>query len=454
MQFITIWDYVLLPIYLLLIWLVGKAVRNKYYPEGHAWRPYFMPGLWLKVSGALFIGLIYQYYYGYGDTVGYFEQAKIINSAFVDSPVRWFKLAFHLAKPYDSEYIDYISRLMWYDSPANYIVSTVTAIIGVFTFTKYLCISAVMGAMTFTGQWAMFRAFAKQYPTLIRYVAISCLFIPSVAIWGSGIFKDTICMFGLGWITYGTFQLLINRKISLGSLAMLTLSIYLIGITKVYILIAFLPSVALWVFLQYSHRIRYRILRWMFLPVILAVVSSGFMYITTENADLLGAYSIDQFASRSEITREYIYDSGDDESSSYSLGEVDPTIQGMLRKFPLAVNATLFRPYLWEAKKAIVFFNALESFIFLLLALKLLFQVGPINIWRAIVGDPNIQFLLVFTLIFAFAVGISTYNFGSLSRYRIPCLPFFALAMGLIYFKKFSPSKRRFLPFSQPAPST
>jgi hypothetical protein len=40
--------------------------------------------------------------------------------------------------------------------------------------------------------------------------------------------------------------------------------------------------------------------------------------------------------------------------------------------------------------------------------------------------DPNIIFCLIFSLIFAFAVGISSYNFGALSRYKIPCLPFYA----------------------------
>jgi hypothetical protein len=253
-------------------------------------------------------------------------------------------------------------------------------------------------------------------------------------------------MFGLGWITYGTFQILINGKIRPGSLLMLLFCTYIIFITKVYILIAFIPSLALWVFLRYSYRIRYRVLRMLLLPVVLATVAGGFLYVSTAYADLFGVYSLDKFAQRSEITRDYIYESGEEESSSYSLGEIDPTIGSMLSKFVPAVNVTLFRPYVWEARKPIVFFNALESFALLFLALKLLFQVGLRGVGSAIGSDPTIQFLLIFTAIFAFSIGISTYNFGSLSRYRIPCLPFFALAMGLIYFRKFSPEERRFLP--------
>jgi hypothetical protein len=114
----------------------------------------------------------------------------------------------------------------------------------------------------------------------------------------------------------------------------------------------------------------------------------------------------------------------------------------MMSKLPAAVNVALFRPYLWESRKAIVLLNALEAFLFLFVTLKLLITIGPIRIWKAISSDPNIQFCLIFTLIFAFAVGISSGNFGALSRYRIPCLPTFALVLTLIYYKYRSPDTR------------
>jgi len=56
-------------------------------------------------------------------------------------------------------------------------------------------------------------------------------------------------------------------------------------------------------------------------------------------------------------------------------------------------------------------------------------------------NDPTIQFCLIFSVIFAFAVGISSYNFGALSRYKIPCLPFYAVALVLIHYKN-APRKK------------
>ena len=46
---------------------------------------------------------------------------------------------------------------------------------------------------------------------------------------------------------------------------------------------------------------------------------------------------------------------------------------------------------------------------------------------------PPVFFCLTFALIFAFGVGVSTLNFGTLSRYKIPVLPYYILTLGFIY---------------------
>lgn len=439
--FITLLDYLLLPFYLVMILFVASKIRDSYYPVGHPWRKFFIPGLVAKILGALFIGFIYQYYYGGGDTSKYFEHAEVINSSFGDSPVKWFKLTFRLANWYDGPYLKYIDRMEWYQAPTEYMVATITALIGTLTFTTYLPTSVLLATLAYTGIWALFRTFATKYPGQVFYVAVFTLFIPSTIMWGSGIFKDTICMFGLGWLTYGVFRLLINRDFRIGGIIMTIFSFYLVASIKVYILIAFLPGLIFWILSTYSHYIRNPFSRFFTKIAVIGICGIGFIVGLQQFSSSLGKYSLDKVAKTSYLVGNYISEQAGDAGSAYDIGEFDPTGLGMLTKFPAAVNVSLFRPYLWETRKPIQFINAVEATIFMLLTIKVLMSVGLLRVWKIIASDPTIQFCLIFTLIFAFAVGLSSGTFGTLSRYRIPCLPFYGLSLMLIYYKHNPPEK-------------
>jgi hypothetical protein len=52
-----------------------------------------------------------------------------------------------------------------------------------------------------------------------------------------------------------------------------------------------------------------------------------------------------------------------------------------------------------------------------------------------VLTDPLIMYCFLFSLVFAMFVGASTLNFGTLVRYKIPCLPFYAISLFLIYEK-------------------
>jgi hypothetical protein len=285
----------------------------------------------------------------------------------------------------------------------------------------------------------MFRTFAEQYPKLIKPIAICILFIPSTFVWGSGIFKDTICIAALGWMTFASFRMLIRQQFKMKYLFIIIICFYLLAIIKIYIILVFIPALALWILNTYSHKIYNYFLRTALKYMVYSAIIGGFIMVSTTFSKELGQYSLDNLAQTSNTTRTYIYwastqTAAGDEGSSYDLGAFDPSLMGMLTKLPLAVNVSLFRPYIWESRKPMVFLNSIEAFLFLFFTIKVLYTIGLGKAWKTIQKNPNIQFFLIFTIIFAFAVGISSYNFGALSRYRIPCLPFFSLALMLIYY--------------------
>ena len=79
--------------------------------------------------------------------------------------------------------------------------------------------------------------------------------------------------------------------------------------------------------------------------------------------------------------------------------------------------------------------QSIESMIFLFFTIWVVIRTGPIRVYRFITNDSFLLMCVVFAIFFGFAVGFSSYNFGALSRYKIPATPFFAAALFIIRYK-------------------
>ena len=441
-------DYLLAPFVATIIYVFAKRYRDRHYPNGHPYRNFFLPALSFKMIAAVIICRVYVYSYENGDTITFYYHARIINSSLNESYIKWFNLLLAIPDSLDPNYFEYIQMMKYYGHPSTYLVAQFTSVLSLITFNTFVPAALLFAALTFTGFWALFVTFASLYPKLLKPIATSTLFIPSVALWASGIFKDTLCMFGIGWLCYSTFQFFINSNWRIKNILLFVGSFLLIAIIKVYIIICFFPPLAGWILLSSTRRIRNRLLATFINIFSVLVLAIAFSIVFSEYSNLFGEFSVDRFQQTSQTTRNYIaYVSSVENGSAYDLGNFEPTLSGMFSKFPQAVNVTLFRPYLWEAKKVIVFLNALESFIILMITIKLVLVIGFKKIFYSIASENKILFTFFFSIIFAFFVGVSSYNFGALSRYKIPCIPFYLLTMVFIYYQHAKPGKRllRFL---------
>ena len=52
---------------------------------------------------------------------------------------------------------------------------------------------------------------------------------------------------------------------------------------------------------------------------------------------------------------------------------------------------------------------------------------------RIILGEPLILYSIFFSLLLAFGVGMASTNFGALTRYKIPFMPYYFSSIYLIY---------------------
>ena len=74
---ITPYDFLLLPVYLLIFYLVVRKKSKKY--EKIGLRKYFILAFWFRMVGAIGYSLLIQYYYGYGDSFGFYIGGNVIS---------------------------------------------------------------------------------------------------------------------------------------------------------------------------------------------------------------------------------------------------------------------------------------------------------------------------------------------------------------------------------------
>ncbi|MGJ3234467.1 hypothetical protein [Marivirga sp.] len=397
-------------------------------------KKYFFPALILKMLGAIGVGLIYQFYYGGGDTFSYYTHgASHIVEAFYDNFSAGFKLLTADGE-FDPETYKYSSKIWMYRDTTSYFVVRIAAVFGVLTYNSYAGVALFFAFFSFWGLWLMYQSFCNIYPELKLQFAIAIFFVPTVFFWGSGILKDTVTLGASGFLVYAFIQIFFERKKLVLNIILLLLSIYIITSIKLYIFLCLMPALILWYFFYRIGRIPSLVARVMVAPFLLTIGVALAYFVALKAGEDNSRYALDQIAETAQVTAYDIrYWTGKDAGSGYSLGELDGTFGSMIRLAPQAINVSLFRPYLWEVNNPLMLLSALEALFLLGLTIRLFYRNRFIHITQSI-RSPIILFCLIFAIIFAFGVGISTYNFGTLSRYRIVMVPFYLMAVFMLDF--------------------
>jgi hypothetical protein len=255
------------------------------------------------------------------------------------------------------------------------------------------------------------------------------LFMPSLLFWGSAILKDTITFSAACWVTYCIYQIFIikNNRIKY-SIYLVIASIVIISI-KAYIFVALVPGATIWILYDRIKSIKSAFFRILIAPLIIGIGILGSSFLLSSLGSSLGAYgSIDKAIDKALVTKNDLTRDAYGQNS-FDIGEMDGSIGSIISKFPIALTAGLFRPFLWDVRNPVMLISALENTFLILLTFRVFFRLGPIKVFRTIFSNPLLIFSFVFVIFFSFSVGLSTANFGALVRYKIPSIPFF---MGLL----------------------
>jgi hypothetical protein len=427
---LTIIDILLAPIFIVLLNVLVRFVRNRYY-HNHELGEYLIRGFRIKlVFGILFA--LFSILIVAGDTEMYYTAGidfkKIVlgdfnNLHFIFGPAKDFG-DYYEANGYRAENYGYVG------ANGNLMAIKMVALFSILSFNSYLIISIFFSLFSFVGLWLMFRTFYAIYPSYLKALFITFFFIPSVLFWGSGILKDTLCIGFLGIGFYNAFQFFLQKKYRLKTLIAFLVSFYCLYVIKSYVALSFIASFGFWFYLQKLRTIKSsaKKLMWLMAPVALLAA-----YIAFGNfEEVVASYSSESIAENIEASQHNYSQFTSEDGAMINYGEIVPTPAGIAKLIPQALVASLFRPFLWESKKITSLIAAVEGAFFFGFTIFVFFKKGLWNSLKIIFTDSTILFCFFFSLVFAVAIGLNCFNLGTLVRYKIPCLPFYLLSLVLI----------------------
>jgi hypothetical protein len=407
-------------IYSIVLFFIIIAFSSSIVNKNIASKPYYKvykKGLILKVFGAIAFCLIYALYY---NPIKYFQLFLHENDAFARN-------TFYEVRSYPPTYM--------LKDPRTFTVIKISSLFSIPALGGFLPTTILLATFIYRWVWKLFSFMMERYPDKEFAVKTAILYLPSTIFWGSGIMKDTFAFGATCYAVYGLNLFFIKKRRSLAVMLQLVLSFYLIITVKAYIMFALLPGLLIFANFEKIKTIQSTFVKVAIIPIAIAVIFLIANTIFFDLNDLFGKYSADKLLEEAAVQNADLQRSVYG-SNSFSIGEFEPTLSGVLQKFLPAVNAAIFRPYIWETGSPTMLISGIENLILSCLTIFILLK-SPLKLIKTIRTDPFLIFCLLFTLILGFGVGLSTSNFGALVRYKIPFLPFYVfLILFFVEFKK------------------
>jgi hypothetical protein len=473
----------------------------------------FISGIFiLKIFFGILLWGIYTYYYtdrSTADIFKYFDDSKVMFDALRQKPADFIRLMTGIGNDtphFDIYYSQMHNWVRQYESNLyndSHTIIRMNAFFRIFSFGYYQVHAIFLCFLSLSGLVALYKSFAYAL-TGRKKLAIACIFLfPSVLFWGSGVLKEGIIFFGLGMLIYHWFRLL-YKQFSFYSLLWVVFSFAVLLATKFYILVSIVPGLLYiaWIALGGRNRLVLKFLVVMsvyaglglgvkyFLPAydplqVLVIKQQDFtslakggallrtdtaiVYLTLEQrtADLEEIDHTKTYHIRTGTRFCYWHDYNADADTLFGqqtknntlftmendiprsgslihLNPLKPTVASFLRNTPMALVNSLFRPFPNEAGRPLLIGPAVEIIFYTgFILCCLLYRRRSGAYWE------YMYFCLSFVFILFLITGLTTPVLGALVRYKVPGIPFLALAFLFILdeerLKKQFPFLKRFL---------
>lgn len=429
---IGLFDICLACIYIFIIYFFAFRYQQKKIKTNPEFR-YFLVGLTAKIIGSISFVLISIYYYQGGDAFRFFKIAENIRTHLFTDFSETLKLLITPFSDLSSFNYDPIQGNYYYERNTTWFFARLIFIFNMLSFGSYLVSSILLSVVSFIGLWLGYSTLCRLYPRARTMLLIPFFLIPTAAIWSSGILRDTLVIGVLGILIFFCANSFIFKKQIFYNLMGSVGCLFLILFLKPILLFVLIPCLIVWC-VSYFIKKEFSFQKKGIAIAVGLIITLGAGYFIN-NAILIKnpKYQVGNLIHTLKGFQSFHPDYPK-AKSVYTLGEMDYTPLGIIIKVPEAINVTFFRPYFWEINSVPTLLAATEVFLlFLFFILVLVIIRGKLFI--AIITNREVIFMLLFSISYAVITGLSAYNFGALSRFKIPAILFFCVALIIIFSK-------------------
>ena len=405
--------------------LLMVMISRRYPPED---RRYIWGCFWAHIFSAFMLLWLTHNVLGGGDLEMYYRYGDLLADFVRRDPGRWAPEVVRLIFQFPA---DLPISIYGTEGSSTTTMTGITCFVLIVSGGSEYATGIAFSLLALSGQFGMYAAFRRHFPPVYRTrFLIAILLVPSAVFWTSGVVKEAVAIGGMGWMIWGLNAWIVRHR-RLPALVTVAIGGVLVSISKAYVLFPMAAAAGLWWYWHYSMSTKGSVglaSSPMYLVAGAVVAIAGVIGL----GELFPQYSVDALG---EEAAELQYQGQRVQGgSSYAIGDpTETSTAGQLAFAPVAIFSALFRPMIVEAHNIQAAINGLEMLIVKVLWIRILWVRGIRGTWRMLSSSPALMFCVVFILLFSLGIGLATTNLGTLSRYRVPMMPMYALVLLMLW---------------------
>lgn len=301
-----------------------------------------------------------------------------------------------------------ISESFWNNLKSNVIIKLLS-VFNIFSNTHYFINALFYNFLVFFGSVALYRLFKNIAPQKKFLILIASFLLPSTLYFSSGIHREGLIFLSLSMVCFSFNRILIGQK-SFKLYLTAFFSLAVIFIIRNFVFIALIPALLAWFLSTKIKRPKW---------IVFAAVYVGFIFLFFGIKQIFPGLDLPKIVANRQAAFIKIAKKSHSEISSVTL---QPTFKSFAINTPKAFSNVMLKPTLFENITPFYIPLAMETILYLLAFLVLVFFPE-----KSIINPSIIPFSICFSISMFLMIGYTIPILGALVRYRSIYFPFFII---------------------------